>query len=192
MIKIGRAFGVVLVLATQRPDKDSLPTGVSGNVLLRPEVDAGIGYLVGATPTPTVACAAYLDVGTRERVAERARALRERAGTLSGHALGEAPEPADAAARLLSDILAVVPSSEARVWNQTVVARLAELRPEAYAGWEAEQLTAALKPYGITVGQVWAADPGTGEGANRRGIDRRAVADAATERERRRRGGEPP
>jgi S-DNA-T family DNA segregation ATPase FtsK/SpoIIIE len=73
-----------------------------------------------------------------------------------------------------------------------VVARLAELRPEVYAGWEAEQLTAALKPYGITTGQVWATDPDTGEGANRRGIDRRAVADAATERERRRHGREPP
>ncbi len=140
-----------------------------------------------------MACAAYLDVAARERVAARARALREQAGTLGGHALGEAPEPAaDAGARLLRDVLAVVPAGEAKVWNQTVVARLAELRPDAYAGWEAEQLTAALKPYGITVGQVWAADPGTGEGANRRGIDRRAVADAATERERRRRGGEPP
>ena len=224
VIKIGRAFGVVLILATQRPDKDSLPTGVSGNVsirfclkvagqlendmilgtsaykrglnaaLFRPEIDAGIGYLVGATPVPTVACAAYLDVGARERVATRARALREQAGTLSGHALGEAPEPAaDAAgARLLSDILAVVPASETRVWNQTVVARLTELRPDVYGGWEAEQLTAALKPYGITVGQVWATDPASGQGANRRGIDRQAVADAATERERRRGGREPP
>ena len=90
------------------------------------------------------------------------------------------------------DILAVVPPGEARVWNQAVVARLAELRPDAYRGWEAEQLTAALKPYGISVGQVWGTDPKTGEGANRRGIDRQAVADAATERERRRRGGQPP
>jgi DNA segregation ATPase FtsK/SpoIIIE, S-DNA-T family len=86
----------------------------------------------------------------------------------------------------------VVPAGEAKVWNQTVVARLAELRPEAYRGWEAEQLTAALKPYGISVGQVWGTDPQTGEGANRRGIDRRAVAEALTERERRRGGREPP
>jgi DNA segregation ATPase FtsK/SpoIIIE, S-DNA-T family len=78
------------------------------------------------------------------------------------------------------------------VWNQTVVARLAELRPDVYGGWEAEQLTAALKPYGITTGQVWATDPATGEGANRRGINRQAVAEAATERERRRGGREPP
>ena len=32
IIKIGPAFGVFLILATQRPDKKSLPTGVSGNV----------------------------------------------------------------------------------------------------------------------------------------------------------------
>jgi DNA segregation ATPase FtsK/SpoIIIE, S-DNA-T family len=31
IIKIGPAFGVVLIIATQRPDKASLPTGVSGN-----------------------------------------------------------------------------------------------------------------------------------------------------------------
>ena len=29
------AAGIVLVLATQRPDKESLPTGVSGNVSIR-------------------------------------------------------------------------------------------------------------------------------------------------------------
>ena len=32
VIRRGRAFGVHLMLATQRPDKDSLPTGVSANV----------------------------------------------------------------------------------------------------------------------------------------------------------------
>ncbi|MDU0372909.1 FtsK/SpoIIIE domain-containing protein, partial [Hymenobacter endophyticus] len=35
IIKLGRALGVVLILATQRPDKDSLPTGISGNVSIR-------------------------------------------------------------------------------------------------------------------------------------------------------------
>ena len=84
-----------------------------------------------------------------------ARALRDRAGTLSGHALGEDPEPADAAPTLLADVLAVVPASETRVWNQTVVARLAELRPEAYGGWEAEQLTTAP---GATA-PSWSASP---------------------------------
>jgi hypothetical protein len=35
IIKVGPAFGVILVIATQRPDKTSLPTGVSGNVSTR-------------------------------------------------------------------------------------------------------------------------------------------------------------
>jgi DNA segregation ATPase FtsK/SpoIIIE, S-DNA-T family len=35
VIKIGSAFGVFLVIATHRPDKASLPTGVSGNASLR-------------------------------------------------------------------------------------------------------------------------------------------------------------
>jgi DNA segregation ATPase FtsK/SpoIIIE, S-DNA-T family len=78
IIKIGRAFAVYLILATQRPDRTSLPTGISANVsqrfalkvmgqvendmilgtsaykngiratTFRPEIDAGIGYQVGA------------------------------------------------------------------------------------------------------------------------------------------------
>jgi S-DNA-T family DNA segregation ATPase FtsK/SpoIIIE len=116
----------------------------------------------------------------------RARRLREHAGTLTGHALGEDPEPTDTTGSLLADILAVVPADQAKVWNQTVVARLAELRPDRYRGWEPEQLTAALKPLGVTVGQVWGTDPATGESANRRGITRAQVAEAADRTHRRR------
>jgi DNA segregation ATPase FtsK/SpoIIIE, S-DNA-T family len=109
----------------------------------------------------------------------RARVLRERAGTLSGHALGEDPDPAEASGSLLADILAVVPADQTKVWNETVVARLAELRPDRYGGWASEQLTAALKPLGVTVGQVWGTDPATGQGANRRGVTRAQVLEAA-------------
>ena len=221
LVRRGPAAGIITMFDTQRPDKDSLPTGIRGNVVLRfclkvmgqPEndmvlgtsayqngiratmfsrFDRGIGYLAGEGDDPQIVRCFYVDAPAAERIVARARALRERAGTLSGHALGEDPEPADAASTLLADVLAVVPASETRVWNQTVVARLAELRPEVYGGWEAEQLTAALKPFGISTGQVWGTDPATGEGANRRGIDRQAVAEVATERERRRHGGQPP
>ena len=121
----------------------------------------------------------YVDAPAAEHVVRRARALRERTGTLTGHALGEDPEPADVGGSLLADILAVVPADQAKVWNQTVVAGLAELRPDRYGGWEPEQLTAALKPHGVSVGQVWGTDPVTGEGANRRGITRAQVIEAA-------------
>ena len=99
IIKIGPAFGVVLIIATQRPDKASLPTGVSGNVstrfclkvmgqvendmilgtsayknglratTFRPEIDAGLGYLLGAGPAPQVVRTFYLDMHAAERIA---------------------------------------------------------------------------------------------------------------------------
>jgi DNA segregation ATPase FtsK/SpoIIIE, S-DNA-T family len=35
VVRLGRAYDIILVLATQRPDKDMLPTAVSGNVSVR-------------------------------------------------------------------------------------------------------------------------------------------------------------
>ncbi|WP_214409819.1 hypothetical protein [Sphaerisporangium fuscum] len=220
IIKLGRALGVVLILATQRPDKASLPTGVSANVSIRfclrvggqvendmilgtsayqngirattfvPEADAGIGYLVGATPMPKVVRTAYLDTLATKRISDRAHALRQAAGTLSGHALGETPAPTAPAHDLLADILAVVAPSEAKVWNEVVVARLAELRPEVYGPWmeleadaRAAQLTTALKPYSVRTGQVWGTPESGGKGANRRGITRDDITTAITERD---------
>ncbi|CUU55388.1 DNA segregation ATPase FtsK/SpoIIIE, S-DNA-T family [Parafrankia irregularis] len=213
VIKLGRALGVVLVLATQRPDANSLPTGVSSSVsvrfclrvmgqvendmilgtsmykngvratTLRP-TDKGIGYLVGATDDPLIVRAAYIDTPTAEKVADRARAARIQAGTLAGIAAGETPpEPTERTSTILDDVLAVLPASETKVWSETIVARLAELRPDAYTGWGAEQLTVALKPYGISPGQVWGTAPG-GKGANRRGIERQQIVSAITDRSR--------
>jgi DNA segregation ATPase FtsK/SpoIIIE, S-DNA-T family len=134
----------------------------------------------------------YVDNPATERVIARARAARHTAGTLTGHAAGQPPEaPAHRSDTLLADILAVIPPGEAKVWSETVLERLAALRPEVYGGLTRDQLTAALKPYGITTSQVWGTTP-DGRGANRRGIDRQAVADAATHRDRRRAAGSPP
>ncbi|MEV7968280.1 cell division protein FtsK [Sphaerisporangium sp. NPDC088356] len=220
IIKLGRALGVVLVLATQRPDKDSLPTGVSANVSIRfclrvggqiendmilgtsaykngiratvfqPGADAGIGYLVGATPMPKVVRTSYLDTPATQHIANRANALRTGAGTLSGHAVGDRPEATGPASDLLADILAVVAPSEAKIWSEVVVARLAELRPEVYGPWmdleadaRAAQLTTALKPYGVKTGQVWGTPETGGKGANRRGITRDDITTAITQRD---------
>jgi DNA segregation ATPase FtsK/SpoIIIE, S-DNA-T family len=222
IIKLGRALGIMLLLATQRPDAKSLPTGVSANVGTRfclrvmgqlendmilgtsaykngvratmfTARDKGVGYLVGGPdPDPQITRVFYVDNPATERVIARARAARHAAGTLTGHAAGQPPTPpAHRSDTLLADILAVIPPSEPKVWSETVVARLAVLRPEVYGTLTRDQLTAALKPYGITTGQVWGTTP-DGRGANRRGIDRQAVADAATQRDRRRAAGSPP
>lgn len=212
IIKLGRALGVVLVLATQRPDKDSLPTGISGNVSIRfclkvagqvendmilgtsaykngvratsfrPEIDAGIGYLAGATTTPVVVRTAYLDGPATEAIAQRALALRKAAKTLSGHALGEEAESASGPSYdLLADIAAVVPETEERVWNERIAARLAELRPEVYAGWKGENVTAALKPHGVSTRDV-AGTTDDGTRTTRRGIIRAHITKAIAER----------
>lgn len=223
IIKRGPAMGVILELATQRPDKDSMPTGVSANVGIRfclrvmgqtendmvlgtssyknglrattfTANDKGIGYLVGHATDPQIIRTFYIDAPTAERIAERARAARIAAGTLSGHAAGETTDAERAPAHdLLADVIAVVPASEERVWNETVVDRLAELRPDAYGPWAAlgpkaksAQLTAALKPFGVVVDQVWGTDETTGKGANRRGIERDDVTAAITKRDARR------
>ena len=220
LVRRGPAFGIMPLFGTQRPDANSLPTAISANAVLRfclkvmgqvendmvlgtsaykngvratmfARSDLGIGYLAGEGDDPQIVRSFYVDAPTAEQVVARARRLRDQAGTLTGHALGEDPQLADNGTSLLADILAVVPADQAKVWNQTVVARLAELRPELYGGWEPEHLTAALKPYGVSTGQVWGTDPATGDSANRRGITRAHVVEAA-ERARRRPPDPPP
>jgi DNA segregation ATPase FtsK/SpoIIIE, S-DNA-T family len=171
IIKIGPAFGVVLIIATQRPDKASLPTGVSGNVstrfclkvmgqvendmilgtsayknglratTFRPEIDAGIGYLLGAGPAPQVARTFYLDMHAAECVAVRARALREAAGTLTGHAT----EQDEGAARdVLTDVLAVFGADAGLQWGD-VAARLASRFPARWEGVTADSISAECR-----------------------------------------------
>jgi S-DNA-T family DNA segregation ATPase FtsK/SpoIIIE len=53
-------------------------------------------------------------------------------------------------------------------------------RPELYGTWTPEALAVALRPLGITTGQVWGTD-GTGIGRNRQGVTTAEVR-AAIER----------
>lgn len=214
IIKRGRALGVILILATQRPDRDSLPTGISANVGIRfclrvmgqtendmilgtssykngirattfTARDKGIGWLVGAAEEPQIARGAYLDNPAAERVIARARAAREKAGTITGHAAGETTSSQNATHSVVLDIAAVLTSNDTKVWSETIVERLAELRPEVYGDWAAQDtrakanaLAAALKPFGIDTHQVhgYTSD---GKPANRRGITADDIRQAA-------------
>jgi S-DNA-T family DNA segregation ATPase FtsK/SpoIIIE len=176
IIKVGPAMGIFLILATQRPDKASLPTGVSGNVslrfclyvagqvendmilgtsayqngvratLYRPEVDAGLGYLKGATPAPKVVHTFGHNVKDAQAVAVRARAARERAGTLSGAAIGE--DTSAPAREPLADALAVF-GGEGGLWWTTLATRLAQRWPDRWAGATADSVSAELRALGV-------------------------------------------
>jgi S-DNA-T family DNA segregation ATPase FtsK/SpoIIIE len=165
IVKLGRALGVILILATQRPDKDSLPTGVSANVGTRACLrvmgqvendmilgtsaykngiratmftrrDRGVFYLVGAADEPLIVKGAFVDGLKGEAIAARARALRIERGTLAGHAAGETTTTAAAPAHnVLDDLAAVWPAGEDNVQNSALVDRLVELRPTAYGQW---------------------------------------------------------
>jgi S-DNA-T family DNA segregation ATPase FtsK/SpoIIIE len=176
IIKIGRALGVFLILATQRPDKDSLPTGVSGNVstrfclkvagqvendmilgtsaykngaratTFRPKIDAGLGYLKGEENVPQVVRTYYLNDGDTERVAKRARALREAAGTLSGAALGE--DGRAPGRDVLADVTEALGGANGLHW-QPLADRLAERFPERWAGASGEGVRSECAARGV-------------------------------------------
>jgi len=217
ILKRGPALGITLILSTQRPDKASLPTQISANVGLRfclrvmgqvendmvlgtsmyqngyrattfREIDKGIGYLVGETD-PQVVRTAYLDGPAAEKICARARSLRESAGRLTGHALGEQPAAASSASVLtvLDDVAAVLGGQD-KIWSEVLLERLADHRPDVYDGWGADSLAAALKPHGVTPRQVWGTTA-DGRGANRRGYDRADVTAAITRRDQRRDAG---
>lgn len=216
VIKLGRALGVFLLLATQRPDSKSLPTGVSANVSVRfclrvmgqiendmvlgtsmyqngirattfRPTDKGIGYLVGAADEPLIVRGAYIDIPTSDRIADRARAARVAAGTLGGYAAGQDTLTAAApAASVLDDLVAVLPAAESKAHSVVLAGRLADLRPDVYAGWGAEQISAALKPFAVPTRQVWVSDPPDGGSPNRTGVHRDDILSAIAERDRKR------
>ncbi|MCE0536002.1 hypothetical protein LWF15_10815 [Kineosporia rhizophila] len=213
LVKRGPAAGITLILATQRPDAKSIPTGISANAVLRfclkvmgwrendmvlgdsmhaagiaatmfSRRDRGIGYLAGEGDDPTITRTHYIDGPAAEQIITRARAMREKAGTLTGYALGQNLNT-EAIRRdtLLDDIAAVLPESAPNAWSEVVAERLVELRPDVYPQLTKEQLTAALKPYGVVTRQVWGTDTETGEGANRRGLKRPDILRAITKRD---------
>ncbi|MBQ0849548.1 cell division protein FtsK [Streptomyces sp. BH-SS-21] len=211
LVKRGPATGIVFLAATQRPDAKSLPTGISANASARWCLkvmgqtendmvlgtsaykrgvratmfawgDKGIHYFIGEGSDARIVGSVYVDGPGADVIAARARKVREKAGLLSGHALGEAPETVTGPAYdLLADILAVVPAKEPKAWSETVVARLADLRPEVYDGWDPDALNAALKPHGVATIQVGRRVDG--KVVNRRGIERAHILAAIAERD---------
>ncbi|HEX4721018.1 MAG TPA: cell division protein FtsK [Pseudonocardiaceae bacterium] len=207
VIKLGRALGVILLLGTQIPDKDSLPTGITRNVntrlclsvadqiandmilgtsaykngyratVFQPVVEAGWGILAGLGK-PGACRSFYVNTAEAEKVIARAIAARVKAGTM--------PEPETStrdtgpAFDVLGDVATVWPAGEDAVWNETLIERLTEYRAEVYAGWKPAQLTAALDVHGVKVDQIGRRV--RGKTVNRRGPSHADIAAAVAER----------
>ncbi|MFJ2020921.1 cell division protein FtsK [Streptomyces nodosus] len=210
LTKRGPALGIVAMFGTQRPDAKSLPTGISANAVLRfclkvmgqpandmvlgtsmyksgyratmfSRSDRGICWMAGEGDDPRIVASAFVDAVAAERIVARARQAREAYGNVTGHAIGKGPENTGTGSDILADVLDVIADDEKAVWCERIAARLTAADPDTYAGWAGENVTAALKPWGIKPGQVWGTTD-DGEGANRRGIKRADVAAAITRR----------
>ncbi|MGW8528475.1 MULTISPECIES: cell division protein FtsK [Nocardiopsidaceae] len=209
IIKRGPAMGIILLLATQRPDSKSLPTGVSANVGIRfclrvmgqlendmvlgtssykngirattfTAKDKGIGYLVGVEDDAVIARSAYIDGPAAETISERARAARIAAGTLTGHAAGEEIATEDTTT-ILDHLLAVWPGDVDAVWSVRLIDALADYRPGLYAAWLdiEDEKARATQLTNALKPHKVGTRQLNREGSNKRGVDREAVEQAA-------------
>ncbi|WUV81176.1 cell division protein FtsK [Streptomyces sp. NBC_01476] len=211
LVKRGPALAITLLLATQRPDSKSLPTGISANATVRWCLkvmgqiendmilgtgsykrgirantlawgDKGICWFVGEGADARIVRCVEVNAPTADDLAVRIHGLRKRAGTLTGHALGEEPAADRPSYDLLADLAAAFPSGKAKAWSEDIIVRLAELRADVYGEWTPEQLASAVKPYGIRSVQIWGTTD-DGKGVNRRGLRRTDITEATVRRD---------
>ncbi|GAB2820668.1 FtsK/SpoIIIE domain-containing protein [Actinocorallia aurea] len=163
LVKKARAYGIILVLTTQRPDAKSIPRGVSDNAITRlllavtghvpndliagtgaykrgvrgtmfdPERDAGTAWIVRGL-NARIARAAFIRQDEAVDIVRRAHALRVAAGTVTGQAAGEDVQDAEDAT-IVDHLTAVWPAGEDTAHSARLVEALAVFRPDLYAPW---------------------------------------------------------
>jgi S-DNA-T family DNA segregation ATPase FtsK/SpoIIIE len=177
VIRVGRAYGIIAVLSTQRPDAKIIPTAITGIVIgrfcmmvpdqpandvvlgtssywrgydatvFRPKLDAGLGWLKGSEEgTPQVCRTFYLDLPATDRIAERARDMRDRAGVLTGYALGQ--QETAQARDVLADVLAVFGDAPGLHWDE-LADRLAGRWPDRWADVTGDAMSAQCRKLGV-------------------------------------------
>jgi S-DNA-T family DNA segregation ATPase FtsK/SpoIIIE len=199
IIKLGRALGIILIIATQRPDKDSLPTGVAANVGTRlclrvmdqvandmilgtssyqrgiratlfTHRDRGMGYLVGQHDEPQILRVYNVGADAAEAVIDRARELR------GGQVATGAPVevPAAEARSILADTLAVI-ESHPQLPEYTAgiwwdpLCEGLQALTPEYAALTVAGLRDQLRTHGIKTWQLWGLDQ-EGVKRNRKGV----------------------
>jgi S-DNA-T family DNA segregation ATPase FtsK/SpoIIIE len=211
LVRRGPAAGIMTWFATQRPDDKSIPAGISANAVLRfclkvmgwrennmvlgdgmyaagysattfSRKDLGVAYMAGEGDDPVIVRTYYVDGPGAETIADRARAIREAQGRLTGMAAGDEPADLDHST-ILDHLLDVWPAEDpewpnGKVWSEVLAQRLAASKPALYEGWDAAQVNAAAKRHGVAAKDV---KHGTGRGNVRKGLVREHVVAALTD-----------
>ena len=178
LTKRGPALGILLRLATQRPDAKSIPTGISANAVLRMCLkvmgqtendmvlstsaykngiratmfsfdDKGVFYFAGEGKAPQIVYGYGFDLPASKAIVARARVMREHAGRITGYALGQDHDGGQAR-RLLDDVLTVFGDAKA-LWCQTIAERLAGSFAEAYADITQDAVASQLRALEVDV-----------------------------------------
>ncbi|MGD9530406.1 MAG: FtsK/SpoIIIE domain-containing protein [Dehalococcoidia bacterium] len=140
--------------------------------------DRGLAWLKGDGAEPLVVRTVHgFDKPTAEKLMAKARALRESLGLLTGYSAGEAAEAEDDQVRLLDDAREVLDAEGAdRMHVETLLDRLALLRPGIYGPLDVAGLGAALRRAGVPTGQVKIGTRNT-TGVRRAALDIAATSD---------------
>jgi DNA segregation ATPase FtsK/SpoIIIE, S-DNA-T family len=194
--KRGPALGMTLLLATQRPDAKSIPPGIRANVVLRMCLkvtgqlendmvlgtsqykagiratmfgleDKGVLYFGGEGMRPRIMRAQYIDGPAARLIVARARLMRERAGRVTGYALGEdAPQEA----RSFADDVLEVFGADKNLWCETIADRLAGAMP-AHADITRDAVASQLRALGVEVKPVREKNKTTRSGCERAAVE---------------------
>jgi S-DNA-T family DNA segregation ATPase FtsK/SpoIIIE len=172
LIKRGRALGIIVVLATQIPDRSAVPPAITRCVTMRwclavqdqvandmilgtgaykrgltstayrPGIDAGWGIVTGL-PAPTAVRSHYPDPAGQAALVARATVLRH------GTVIGDGTELAEVR-DTLRDVLHVFAHTSRRGlhWAE-LPALLAEAHGDTYASHTSESLSALLRGLGV-------------------------------------------
>lgn len=170
LIKRGRALAIIVILATQIPDKDSLPPGITRCVNMRwclavqdqvandmvlgtgaykrgvtatsfrPEIDAGWGMVTGLKE-PTAVRSFYPTEEERKKIMNRALQLRG----------GNIPRTEDDEVKvdILVDVIQVWPAGSNGIHWQELAELLREHRPELYSDITPESVSSLLRGLGV-------------------------------------------
>lgn len=167
LIRKARAYGIILIKTTQRPDKNSVPKPISDNAILRfclavtghlannlilgtgayargiratmfdPQHDAGTGWLARSALSAQIVRAAFITQAEAHAIGQRAKALRIAAGTMPEQRGLEVVDDSD----IRDHLRAVWPAGEETMHSHRLVEALAAYRPEEYGAWMDADIT---------------------------------------------------